>query len=168
MLRQDKRGKNLFNSQDDEKTGVDVCLKLTSGEDIRGKVSGGMTGKIADALNKPDPFINLLRPDGTSVLIAKAVVAQIETVEKPRTDQLKRKMSKESSEDPYVVLGIGRTASLPDIQSAYHALARKYHPDHFSGREIPSEVLQYVSGMFQRITIAYNELKDTGETSDAA
>ncbi len=155
----------LFNSQQEVPKGFAVALSLTSGDAIKGQITAGITGKLTDLINKPDPFIELLRPDGTTVLIAKAVVAQIEAIEVPKTDQLSKRLGKEGIPDPYTVLGVNKSASQLDIQSAYHVLARRYHPDHFSGREIPPEVLQYVSAMFQRITIAYNDLK---ENSDAA
>ncbi|NNE24667.1 MAG: J domain-containing protein [Rhizobiales bacterium] len=127
-----------------------------------------MSGKLPDTMNNPEPYIQLMRPDGTVAMIAKAVIAQIEQINIARTDQLTKRIKTDSILDPYAVLGVSKTSSSNEIQSAYHALARRYHPDHFSGREIPPEVLQYVSTMFQRITIAYNELKPELDRNDAA
>ena len=33
--------------------------------------------------------------------------------------------------DPYVTLGISRTASDEEVKKAYRELARKYHPDNY-------------------------------------
>ena len=127
-----------------------------------------MSGKLPDTMNKPEPYVEIERADGTSVLIAKAVIGQIEQIALPRADQLSIGKLKEAVIDPYAILNVTAASSSLDIQSAYHALARRYHPDHFSGREIPPEVLQYVSAMFQRITMAYNDLKAAREKTDAA
>ena len=143
-------------------------MRLTSGEVVKGKLTASVSGKLADAMNKPEPYVEILKADGTAVMIAKSVIAQVEPLNLPRTDQLSKRLNTDGILDPYAVLGVTRSASSLDIQSAYHALARRYHPDHFSGREIPPEVLQYVSAMFQRITMAYNDLKPSADKPDAA
>ncbi len=152
----------------ESKANIAVAMRTTSGEVLKGELITGVSGKLADTMNKPDPFIEILRANGTTVMISKAIIAQIEQINIPRADQLTKRLNTDGVLDPYAVLGVSQNASALDIQSAYHALARRYHPDHFSGREIPPEVLQYVSAMFQRITMAYNDLKATIDKTNAA
>ena len=147
---------------------IAVAIEMTSGAIVKGYLTTSVSGKLPDTMNKPEPYIELMRPDGTVVMIAKTVIAQIEQINVAQDDQLTKRIRTDNILDPYTVLGVSKTSSALDIQSAYHALARRYHPDHFSGREIPPEVLQYVSTMFQRITIAYNELKPILDANNAA
>jgi DnaJ-class molecular chaperone len=56
-------------------------------------------------------------------------------------------------EDYYKILGVNRNASASDIQKAYRALARKYHPD-----VNPDD--QAAKQKFQRIQTAYEVLND--------
>lgn len=56
----------------------------------------------------------------------------------------------------YEILGVPRTASDLEIKSAYHRLARRYHPDK---AETP-EQSQAMEAEFARISTAYNTLKD--------
>ncbi|MGE3179776.1 MAG: J domain-containing protein, partial [Vicinamibacterales bacterium] len=55
--------------------------------------------------------------------------------------------------DFYIVLGLGRNASLTDIKRAYRRLARRFHPDINPGdREAEAQ--------FRRIAEAYETLSD--------
>src|SRR6516225_3476366 len=56
-------------------------------------------------------------------------------------------------EDLYIILQIGRTASVNDIKRAFRKLARRYHPDINPGDRHAEE-------RFKRITEAYDILSD--------
>ncbi len=56
----------------------------------------------------------------------------------------------------YEILGVPRTASDLEIKSAYHRLARRYHPDK---AETPDQTASY-EAEFSSISTAYNTLKD--------
>ncbi|WP_207478283.1 DnaJ C-terminal domain-containing protein [Arenibaculum pallidiluteum] len=58
-----------------------------------------------------------------------------------------------SPRDPYLVLGLSRTASAEEIKAAYRRLAKQYHPDMNPGR---ADIEQ----RFKEISSAYNLLSD--------
>src|SRR5881296_3493289 len=58
-----------------------------------------------------------------------------------------------SREDLYIILQVGRTASVGEIKRAFRKLARRYHPDINPGDRQAEE-------RFKRITEAYEILSD--------
>src|SRR5678810_48677 len=58
-----------------------------------------------------------------------------------------------SKEDLYIILEVGRTASVNDIKRAFRKLARRYHPDINPGDS-------HAEDRFKRITEAYDILSD--------
>jgi curved DNA-binding protein CbpA len=60
----------------------------------------------------------------------------------------------------YDVLDVGRNASPDEVRDAYHALARKYHPDRYHQRDL--EARRQIESAFARIARAYETL---GESS---
>ncbi len=56
----------------------------------------------------------------------------------------------------YEILGVPRTASDLEIKSAYHRLARRYHPD----KAESAEQAVSLEAEFSKISTAYNTLKD--------
>jgi len=55
--------------------------------------------------------------------------------------------------DPYQILGVSRTASAPEIKSAYRKLAKKLHPDVNPGRKD-------IEQKFKEVSSAYDLLSD--------
>jgi curved DNA-binding protein CbpA len=60
----------------------------------------------------------------------------------------------------YEVLGVGLAAGASDVKRAYHALAKRLHPDRFR-READGPLIQRLDASFARVTQAYEVLKDT-------
>src|SRR5712671_691824 len=58
-----------------------------------------------------------------------------------------------SKDDLYIILEVGRTASVNDIKRAFRRLARRYHPDINPGDD-------HAEDRFKRITEAYEILSD--------
>jgi curved DNA-binding protein CbpA len=63
-----------------------------------------------------------------------------------------------AARDYYEVLDVGRTATSVEIKSAYHALARRFHPDRFHKDE--TGLRRRIDSAFARIAQAYETLSD--------
>ena len=57
--------------------------------------------------------------------------------------------------DPYKVLGVSPNASDDEIKKAYHALARKYHPDKYRD----SDLADLASEKMKEVNAAYEEIQ---------
>ena len=67
----------------------------------------------------------------------------------------------ESPQDPYTVLGVGRSASAAEIKQAYRRLAGQYHPDKVA--HLGKEFQELAEERFKQIQAAYQELKAAGK-----
>ena len=65
--------------------------------------------------------------------------------------------------NPYEVLEISVGASPEEVKAAYHGLAKKWHPDRFSGAAKPEAELR-----FRMLAEAYNMLKDVPRREEPA
>jgi tetratricopeptide (TPR) repeat protein len=63
--------------------------------------------------------------------------------------------------NPYEILEISSGSSAEDIKAAYHRLAKKWHPDRFTGAE-----KEEAEKRFRQLAEAFNMLKDAGKRED--
>ena len=57
--------------------------------------------------------------------------------------------------DPYVVLGVSRTASDEEIKKKYRELARKYHPDNYANNplaDLAQEKMKQINEAYDVVT----------------
>lgn len=71
------------------------------------------------------------------------------------------------AQDPYSVLGVGRTATSDEIRKAYRALAKKYHPDRNPGDKAAEDRFKAVSAAFDIVGDDVKRRKFDGGELDA-
>jgi DnaJ-domain-containing protein 1 len=134
-------------------------LTLTDGKSLVVSVKLPMSGKLTDAFNNAEHFIDVIAGDGTQQVINKAVIARAEAFEPPRASlNQQRRESDKSGFDAFAVLGVSKTATPEDLRSAYVALVKSYHPDRFASLDLPQEMKDYAAAMQARINMAYQQL----------
>ena len=69
-----------------------------------------------------------------------------------------RHMAPEKS-DPYVVLGLERTASDEEIKRSYRRLVRDNHPDKLIARGVPAEAVEIANRKVAAINAAYDQIE---------
>jgi DnaJ like chaperone protein len=62
-------------------------------------------------------------------------------------------------EDPYVILGVDRSASDEAVKAAYRSLAREHHPDSLIARGVPEEFVKLATEKLSAINGAYEAIK---------
>jgi DnaJ-domain-containing protein 1 len=133
-----------------------VVVVLTTGERLQGSIILARAQKLTEALNRPDAFIEFER-DGRGSTIAKHAIAQVTSLNLPKTDQLSRRVP-DSGFDPYRLLDVEPDATHEQVRAAYIAKARLYHPDQFANQPLPPEVIEYLKATFIHVQTAYEEL----------
>lgn len=64
-----------------------------------------------------------------------------------------------SAQDHYMIMGVVRRATTDEIKQAYHALARRFHPDKYV-KEASKELHARIENAFTQIAQAYETLRD--------
>ena len=64
-----------------------------------------------------------------------------------------------TTEDPYAVLGLARTASDQEVKDTYRRLIRENHPDLLIAKGMPPELVANANATMAAINAAYEEIK---------
>ncbi len=142
-----------------EQTGVSIEAHLEDGSVIKGKVAIPQHKSVYDVLNGQAAFLEFEPFEGERRFIAKASVRSVKLLPVARGANLHARLRDADAFDPHTILGLTRAASWDDIKSAYHRLAKLYHPDRYSAAELPPEVRDYLAGMTRRVNAAYAALE---------
>lgn len=73
-------------------------------------------------------------------------------------DETIREREREQSDNPYVILGLGKAASNEDIKSTYRNLIRKYHPDKLVADGLPPDEIALANEKVKHINAAYDAI----------
>ncbi|MBI1383326.1 MAG: DnaJ domain-containing protein [Rhizobiales bacterium] len=140
-----------------------VRLEFADGGEIVGRLYLAATRSLADELNAAGGFIDFEPEGGERRLFSKAIIRSIVQLEIPNADQLERRHRQMEQGDPFSILGVRRGADRETVRSAYHRLAKLYHPDRFSGTDLPEEVAAYLSTVVRRLNVAYDMIAKSGK-----
>jgi len=65
----------------------------------------------------------------------------------------------DAAPDPFMVLGVSPTASLPEIRARWRELVRETHPDHVISQGLPEEAIKLATRRLTAINAAWEEIQ---------
>jgi hypothetical protein len=156
----------LFGSS---KIEIEVSLRMVDGGVVRGTLNPGLVSSLDSVLNKESPFLEFTSKEGQKRYISKNQIASVEPVEPLKKPKLGKGKEGQFA-DGYELLGVKQGCSLDEARSAFHTKVKLYHPDKFSGIDLPPEVTSYMNEMFRQLNTAFTELRAelSGEQSSSA
>lgn len=143
-------------------------IEIGDGRTLKGKFIIPASRAFFEILNGSGLFLEFEPYGEARMFLAKGSIRSIKLVNAPEGPNLTAKARDIDTFDPHRVLGVEATAGWEEIRSAYHALAKTYHPDRFSGVELPEEVRQYLAAMARRINAAFEALEAPRQTMKMA
>lgn len=141
---------------------VPVSIRMFDGSTVCGKIRGGLVADLGKALNKDASFLEFLSANGQKKYLAKSQIAYVEPMEPLKAPRLQPRFN--DSANPYLLLGIPEGSNFDTAKAAYRDLAKKYHPDRFSGLDLPDEISRYAAEMFRQINNALTHIRGYSET----
>lgn len=99
-----------------------------------------------------------LRPEQRAYLRR---IAEIFAIRGDAFDRIEAGFAPDAGVDPFVVLGVKRTASDDEIKAAYRRLIRETHPDTLVAKGMPPEFVQLANARMASINAAYDQIGKT-------
>jgi hypothetical protein len=149
--------RNRVDNQDQGAITVEALFE--DGTVIVGRLSMPAGRTLMDFLNSPSNYIEFEPLDGQKRIIAKTTLKSARGIAPPKMGTIMQRLRDLDGFDPHQILAIDRGASWEDVRTAYHKLAKAYHPDRYATAELPEEVINYLSGMARRVNAAYSALE---------
>ena len=138
-----------------------LTLHLTSGTRQVASIKLPLSGKLNEAMNNADHFLDVIAGDGQQQFIAKHAIEKAEVIDPPKAKLNQQRRAADGNYfDPHAVLGITSAATKDEMRQAYIVLVKAYHPDRFANMDLPAEMKDYAAAMQARINMAYDQLKD--------
>ena len=148
----------MFSSPSQTQRGL-ATLFLADGKKLVVSIKLPLSGKLVEAFNNPDAFVDIITGDGQQQILNKSFINRAEPLDPPKAAlNQQRRSSDKASFNPYAVLGVEKSASVDDVRAAYITLVKSYHPDRFASLDLPQEMKDYAAAMQARINMAYQQL----------
>lgn len=151
-----------------EHSGIPAELTLSDGEVVKGRLLIPTGRNPVDAFNAPGSFLEFERYGAERTYFSKAHVHAIKLINVPKAPNLGTRVRDLDGFDPHAILGVPAGSAFDDIKSAWHRLAKVYHPDRYSSAELPPEVAEYLAIMARRINAAFAALENANQSAKRA
>ena len=151
-----------------EHAGVPVELAMMDGEVLKGRLLMSMGRNVSDVLNGTSAFLEFEPYGGERSFLAKACIGNVKLINVPRAPNLAQRLHDLDGFDPHAILGVPGNASFDDVKTAWHRLAKVYHPDRYSSSDLPEEVRDYLASMARRVNAAYAALEAPAQATRRA
>lgn len=148
----------MFQAKDDKTARLLAAITLSDGTVITASLRLPLSGKLGDALNNADRFLDIMTVNGQQQFLAKSSIRSVRAAVLPKADQLEIDDRALQGFDPHQVLKVARDSTPDEIRQAYHRMARLYHPDRIASYELPEEVKDYIRAMLVRINLAFEQI----------
>ncbi|WP_144858811.1 DnaJ family molecular chaperone [Mesorhizobium sp. J18] len=86
-------------------------------------------------------------------------VAEIFAIDGQHFEQILSRHAILGETDPYIVLGVERTAGFDEIRRRYHRLVAENHPDRLIARGVPEEFVTIANSRIAAINTAYEQIE---------
>jgi len=134
---------------------IEVSVRMLDGATLRGGLMQTQTASsLEGVLSKDTPFLEFISKDGQRKFILKNQIAPV--LVNPKDSRYI---------DAFTMLGVRKECTFDEAKVAYHRLAKQYHPDNYSGIDLPEEVQRYVTDMFRQINTAFTEVRSEIQTA---
>ena len=115
----------MFHSSSNTAQRALCALHMADGHKSICSIKLPLSGKLADALNNTDHFLDAISGDGQQAYIAKLSILRVELANPPHAKlNQQRRNSDQLTFDPHAVLGIVASATAAEIRNAYVALVK--------------------------------------------
>ncbi len=139
-------------------------MELDDGVVLKGKFIISAARAFFEVLNSPSQFLEFEPYGEDRLIVAKSSIRALKLVSVPNAPNLQTRVREVDVFDPYLILGIAKSAAWDEVREAYVRLAKIYHPDRYESVDLPPEVREYLQAMSRRINAAHAALEQTKET----
>ncbi len=142
---------------------VAVEVTLADATKIAGRAVLSPGKGVHKLLEGDEAFVYVETFDGDGTFVPKADIRGLKVINTGRANATALFTPDARNFEPYRVLGLDKGASFEEIRDAYHRLSKLYHPDRYSGVELPREVKAYLDAMAKSVNAAFQALKFVGQ-----
>jgi hypothetical protein len=144
-----------------EKEALAVEIELSGGDTRKGKLWVPVGKSLADVLNGTQAFVEFTSfGEERTGHLAKAQIVVARSIDIPKFVPLHERRGAAGGDDPHQILGVAPGAPWGAVRESYINLAKVYHPDRYSGIDLPKEVVEYLGAKARRINAAYALLEE--------